>query len=548
MRILITLFIILLLAASSQAQIVDEYTSRHDTPGGGTFSISSEPRYYQEDGEWQHIDTTLQPDTAGGDYGATKMKNNVGFKKRPSDNDLFTVTIGAHTLSVIPKRVGYTSPEGEEGIGVPTNQLATTNGSTIIYDDYFWGINVNYTVSSTHIEKKILIPSFSSIPPIPEDLYPPMCYPECLDPGIHGYIDYQLKSTLDIVTEHGVWDESSTVTTEEEIQLSDNGNVVYTVLPGYVLMNLSARATTPYELRKAKGKLWLRQLIPYIALAYEESFPLLIDPTVEIDNSTQDNSYGDNDHTCSPDANCCSFLPGGVCTELIQPSPTCTDLSDGDYPLLINDKACGGCTGPRPGCCASTGNYKTYNIRAYNYSGIITEDYNQVTVNDAQMQVTVDSGGGDIRARHHDTDAYWPDCSSLHTLDSDPQPAIHTWAGTVHNFTMTNHTQASLRNNDDTMYALFDTTTNSNPARNKIISSILFVDYTYNSCRAPFAGNWNTACNCTIEEDFDVPGDMTITGNSAGITQNSTLTFTGSNQYIYVNSQCTWTITDGGIN
>lgn len=67
------------------------------------------------------------------------------------------------------------------------------------------------------------------------------------------------------------------------------------------------------------------------------------------------------------------------------------------------------------------------------------------------------------------------------------------------------------------------------------------------SCTAPGSGNWNVDCsdNCVINTEQEVPGNLTLTGSGRMILFNN-LTFTGNNQYIYVNSGCEIDINSGG--
>ncbi len=125
-----------------------------------------------------------------------------------------------------------------------------------------------------------------------------------------------------------------------------------------------------------------------------------------------------------------------------------------------------------------------------------------------------------------------------------------TWTNeSAVNFTATSQSISTIKTLNTTVgetigYRWF-TTDNVGNANNTPIYTLTIT--AADTCTAPGSGNWAVTCsdNCSWNTNQNVPGNVTMTGTGE-LVLSANLTFTGSGQYIFLNSGCNFTIESGG--
>jgi hypothetical protein len=545
MRLLL-LFAVLSIC-SAAAYVANPYSEYH----ADYWAVYATPHYYYDKG-WQAIDTTIQAaaPTAAADYHVTKMRTHVNLHDQGTDGEAIRIEKNGHALTAQPERLGYTTPLGEVSIKPKTNNVGTPDANTMSWPGYFGdGIDYNLTIYSHVLYKTVTIDDATRLPALPSYLEPPSTGDACAAPDTYLYLDTHLTTDLTIYVNGKPWD-GEAVTTFQAIDFKDKDSWVYTIAPGYV-DTAKTSVRTPYTLSWLGDTLRLRQLIPYHVVAEKTHYPIVIDPTVIIDNSSyQASALGT---TCTPIGNCCTRPYNGVCQEPF--SPPCVDVTPPSTGLTIDTTSCVACSGFIT-CCTLTGTHRRQDLLSFDWAGSILDDYGQVNVTESRLYLEMNPyyATKTVCARHVDDNSTWPDClfedsgvGDDHTVDDYSQPPCQA-ANRYTNWTFTNHTQAEFDANHTKLWVFFSSTDNTFSSRLKIVDAYLNVTYDVDPCDAPFSGDWHVGCDACNQLDHaeDVPGNLYLSHGHLAL--NDVLTFTGNGQRLAIQN-CTLAINgSGGIN
>lgn len=276
-KLLILGFLLLITIVSVEAVILSEFSDRECDEIICKQNIYSNQRYFQSNGNWQKINENFNNQNCLTDYDYCVLNNlyQVHIKNVNSPNSIKFIRDG---YSIEFQPVSFNIGPTSLPMQTPT---VSVNNNKIFFNSLLNNINIQYIYLPRMFKEEIIINSL--IPAINEDLK----------------VKFKINTNnLNIQTSQGQWNQIDTITTDDEITISNNENPLFYLINPIAYDSRHKTVNLQYELSNTNNELFLTIRVPYNFLINESTqYPIYIDPTISLDsNNVTFDGYIENDN------------------------------------------------------------------------------------------------------------------------------------------------------------------------------------------------------------------------------------------------------------
>ncbi len=208
-------------------------------------------------------------------YEVTKGHYSAYFKADSASEEVVKYVKDGVEIGFQPVYLSYKNDLGQtQQLSSASSVNGAASENSIIYEGIYGdGIDLKYVYTNYVLKELIYLQNFSVVS-APEQLI--------LDGGNPVLdLDFVFTTNSDsFVIDGAEWDMSTTITTENAVQVKDsNGRVLYVLTEPYAYDANYDQARLKYQFKREGSKLYVVVMVPYRFLQ-EASYPVVIDPSI----------------------------------------------------------------------------------------------------------------------------------------------------------------------------------------------------------------------------------------------------------------------------
>lgn len=261
---------------------------------------------------------------------ASNAEYTANYAETPTSGETVSFTRGGITIGLQPHSLNYNNALSQlQQISMPQNVQRNKNGESYEYANaYGENITLRYENHWWGVKEEIIIQN-------KEALTTPEQYVTD-GGGVTIEANFLLTTNAQHINVNGAeWDKSSETTTEQDINIYDDNNVLLYHLPRPIAIDANNNeANGSYTLKKSANKLYVSINIPYDFIE-TATYPVTIDPSFYVDYSPTPATYYSNDNQLSTDYS--SFSSSSDATIALSDGNTNTYVTVSNTPTTSQD-------------------------------------------------------------------------------------------------------------------------------------------------------------------------------------------------------------------